>query len=79
MRALVELVRRNAEPSARLAPLPEREAYNRMLPEMISPHRELLALLRLVKRLAAAGRVVRLTVGEDEIDAALDRLTELGV
>ena len=78
VRALVELVRRNAEPGARLAALPAREAYDRMLPEMISPHREPMALLRLIKRLAAAGRVVRLTVGEDEIGAALERLDELG-
>ena len=78
VRALVELVRRNAEPGARVAPLPLREAYDRMLPEMISPQREPLALLRLIKRLAAAGRLVRLTVGDGEIDTALDRLTELG-
>ncbi len=78
VRALVELVRRDDEPGARLAPLAARDAYDRMLPEMISPHRDPLALLRLIKRLAAAGRLVRLTVGDGEIDAALDRLTELG-
>lgn len=78
VRALVDLVRRNDEPGARLAPLPAPEAYERMLPEMISPHRDPLALLRLIKRLAATGRLVRLTVGDGDIDAALDLLTGWG-
>ncbi len=77
IRALVCLERRNLERRARAEPLDVRAAYETILPQVISPHLDALAVLRLVKAHAAGHSLLRLIVGEDQIEAALERLDEL--